>query len=359
MDYAEARRLAQEAVKEDPEFALALPSSSPRRPSGTNGSPISAGAPGLKEVEAAEARANRLPEKERLTLRMFRALVDRRLDDAARLSEEAVAAYPLDKDVLLQAGDVLFHWEVNLGTAVQYFERALQLDPVNFRSHDHLLDTVWWTGQSARFLPFIEQRAAAAVQYDEAQVIDSPTAKKKADELDTVAVALLAAGKEREGIDAPRSGRTASRHSRFRGNLWYTYLYYQGRMAEAEAEVRAAFALFEHPEENPRLKGKTPPVDLRAPLSRLLASGRMREANAAWEGRTGSQSRHHCGDGPVARREGLGGRTRGRAASLVEKGESGGLGGRLGSGSLLRDRWATGPGRGSESSGPGRTRIGP
>ena len=130
--------------------------------------PVGVESPGLKEVEAAEARASRLPEKERLTLRIFRALVARRLSDAARLSAEAVAAYPLDKDILLQAGDVLFHWEVSMGTAVQYFERALQLDPGSPFAIDHLLDTVWWTGQSARFLPFIEQRAAAVAGYDEA-----------------------------------------------------------------------------------------------------------------------------------------------------------------------------------------------
>ena len=53
-------------------------------------------------------------------------------------------------------------------------------------------------------------------------------------------------------------------------------------MAEAEAEVRAAFARFESPDDNPRLKGKKPP---RSELYHvLLASGRMREAYAVWKG---------------------------------------------------------------------------
>ena len=164
MDMAEARRLAQEAVKEDSEFALAYHQLA-----------VAAfwhewkrywnGPFGLKEVEAAEARANRLPEKERLTLRVFRALVDRRMSDAVQLSEQAVATYPLDKDILMQAGDVLVQWDARLGTAAQYFERALQLDPTNFHAIDRLLDTAWWTGQSARFLRS-SSRAATTGRYD-------------------------------------------------------------------------------------------------------------------------------------------------------------------------------------------------
>jgi tetratricopeptide (TPR) repeat protein len=280
MDDAEARRLAQEAVKEDPEFALAYHQLA-LAAFWHEWKPIGAGAPGLKEVEAAEARANRLPEKERLTLRVFRALVDNRLSDAVLLSDEAVAAYPLDKDVVLQAGDVLYHWEVNFGTAVQYFERALQLDPTNAWAIDHLLDTVWWTGQSARYLPFIEQRAAAAVQYDEAQLAGSPTAGRKVDELQKVAHALLAAGREREGVDLLDRAARIRGTPGSRGIGWYTYLCYRGRMAEAEAEVRTAFARFESPDANPRAKGMKPPrLEL---FHVLLASGRVREAYAVWE----------------------------------------------------------------------------
>ncbi len=118
MHYGEARRLAQEAAAADPDFALAYHQLA-WAAFLHEWKPDSTGAPGLKEVEAAEARASRLPEKERLTLRLFRALVDRRLDDATRLSEEAVATYPLDKDVLFQVGDVFYHWWVNLGASVQ------------------------------------------------------------------------------------------------------------------------------------------------------------------------------------------------------------------------------------------------
>ncbi len=276
MEHSEARRLAGEAVKEDAEFALAHLELA-RQAFWHEWNPTGPGSPGLKELEAAEARANRLPEKERLTLRIFRAMVDRRIDDAVRLSEESVAAYPLDKEVLMQAGDVLFHWEADMGKAVQYFERALQLDPGDFVATDHLLYTVWWSGQSARYLPFIEQRAAAAVQYDEAQVIGSPVAGAKANELFIIGIGLLAAGKEREGVDllerVARIKGTQGAHGGG-GKFWITYLCYQGRMAQAEAEVRAAF---------PRLKsiGKEVP---RFHLHHvLLASGRIREAYAVWE----------------------------------------------------------------------------
>ena len=293
MDAAEARRLAQEAVKEDPEFALAYHHLA-WAAYWAESKPDHTGAPGLKEMEAAEARANRLPEKERLTLRMFRALVDRRLSDASRLAAEAVAAYPLDKDVLFQAGDIFYHWWVNLGASVEYFERALKLDPTSFSTADHLLDVIWLTGQTARFVPFIEQRAAVAVQYDENQLVGTPAAPKKAAELQTVAVALLAAGKEREGGDLlDRAARLAGIPG-FRGLLWCQYLCYQGRMAEAEAEVRAAFAMIEHPEANPRLKGRKPPRF--ALYHVLLASGRVRDALAVWEGRTAKPARPAFGD---------------------------------------------------------------
>ena len=284
MDKAEARRLAEEAVKEDPEFALAYHQLA-LAAFWNEWRPVGAVAPGLKELEAAEARADRLPEKERLMLRVFRALVDDRLSDAVRLSAEAVAAYPLDKDVLLQAGDFLRHWEVNLGAAVQYFERALQLDPTNAWAIDHLLDAAWYTGQSARFLPFIEQRAAAVVQYDEAQLAGSPNAGTKLAELNAVAKALLAAGKEREAIDLLDRAARIRGTPGSRGNLWNFYLCYQGRMAEAEAEVRAAFNRFQFPDDNPLLKGKKPQIaGLYFQLFHvLLASGRIREAQAVWK----------------------------------------------------------------------------
>ena len=275
-DHSEARRLAEEAAKEDPDFALAYLELA-RQAFWHEWKPLGPGAPGLKELEAAEARADRLPEKERLILRIFRALVDRRIDDAVRLSEESVAAYPLDKEVLMQAGDVLYHWEVDMGKAVQYFERALQLDPGDYTATAHLLYTVWWSGQSARFLPFIEQRATAVVQYDEAQVIGSPAAWAKVNELFILGVGLLAAGKEPEGVDLlKRADRITGTQGAPGGTdkFWDTYLCYQGRMAEAEAEVRAAFAQLES-------KGKKPMRFLLYHV--LLASGRIREAHAVWE----------------------------------------------------------------------------
>jgi hypothetical protein len=95
-------------VKEDPEFALAYHQLA-LTAFWHEWNSFKSDAPGVKEMEAAEARDHRLPEKERLSLRVFRALADRRINDAERLSGESVAAYPLDKDVLMQAGEVLLH----------------------------------------------------------------------------------------------------------------------------------------------------------------------------------------------------------------------------------------------------------
>ena len=273
LDLPEALRLAQEAVKEDPEFALAYHQLA-LRAFWHEWRPGQKDAPGVREMEAAEARAHRLPEKERLTLRVFRALADQRINDAERLSGESVAAYPLDKDVLMQAGEVLHHWETNMGKSVEYFERALRLDPGNVDATFHLIVGAWWTGQSAQFLPVIEQAATAAVQHDEAQMAGRAGAEPRPDELLGVALGLLGAGRERQGVDLlDRAARTWGSQG-YGGHLWNTYLCYQGRMAEAEAEVRAAYAQAES-------RGKKPP---RFELYHvLLASGRIREASAVWE----------------------------------------------------------------------------
>ncbi len=116
-------------------------------------------------------------------------------------------------------------------------------------------------------------------------MIDTPAAARKANELETVAVALLAAGKEPEGIALLDRVARLRGTPGFRGLLWCAYLNFQGRMAEAEAETRAAFTLFEHPEENPRLKGKSPPYH--ALHFALLSGGRVREDTALWKGRVG------------------------------------------------------------------------
>ena len=271
MDVAEARRLAQEAVKEDPEFALAYHQLA-LTAFWHEWKPVERDAPGVKEMEAAEARDHRLPEKERLSLRVFRALADQRINDAERLSGESVAAYPLDKDVLMQAGEVLLHWEANLGKSVEYFERALRLDPGNVYATDHLILSAWWTGQSTQFLPVIEQAATAAVQYDEAQVAGRAAGERN--ELLSIALGLLSAGRERKGVEILDRAARINGSPGIGGHFWNTYLCYQGRMAEAEAEVRATFAKQESEGKKPR----------RFELYHvLLASGRIREASAVWE----------------------------------------------------------------------------
>ncbi len=95
-------------------------------------------------------------------------------------------------------------------------------------------------------------------------------------ELQTVAVALLAAGKEREGIDLLDRAARIRGTPGSRGELLEHLPLLPGGLAEAEAEVRAAFAQFE-------LQGEEAP---RFELCHiLLASGRMREA---WRGVGGS-----------------------------------------------------------------------
>jgi tetratricopeptide (TPR) repeat protein len=261
-DLAAAQRLAEEAVKEDPEFALAHHQLAIA--SFWHGNTPDYKTARVKYLEAAEARADRLPEKERLTLRVLRAVVDERHADAVRLAEEAAAAYPLDKDVVLQAGDVHWHQE-EPAAAMPYFERVLQLDPDHALATDHLLEAAMWSGQMERYLPLAERRAAASTNMEE---------------MESVANALLGAGREvqaREvldravGLGAPPRILT----------LWHTYLIREGHFDEAERVFRAEFirvssdGVATHARWLPTLSWI---------LSQTLCfSGRMREAREAFE----------------------------------------------------------------------------
>ena len=219
---AEARKLAEDAVREDPEFALAYHQLAIAS-EGHGRAPDYLTAR-VTSLEAAEARAERLPEKERLTLRVLRAIVDERNVDAVRLTEEAAATYPFDKDVILQAGEVHYH-QANLTAAIPYFELVLQLDPDHTLATEHLLEAATWSGRVESYLPLVERRAAATTNPNE---------------MVSVANALLGAGREpqaRELLDrAVGLGYPAGLR-----NVWRMYLIREGRFAEVELLFRSWF----------------------------------------------------------------------------------------------------------------------
>ena len=123
-------------MKEDPEFALAYHQLA--MASFWHGRAPDHVTARVKALEAAEARADRLPEKERLTLRVLRAVVDERNADAVRLTEEAVATYPLDKDVLLQAGDVHYHQDESGRRRFPTSNACSKLDPDHALATEHV-----------------------------------------------------------------------------------------------------------------------------------------------------------------------------------------------------------------------------
>ncbi|MBK9515845.1 MAG: protein kinase [Anaeromyxobacter sp.] len=79
-------------------------------------------------ADAAAAAADRLPAKEALLVRAWRARVYARRPEARALYDQALERYPEDKHLLLWAGNV----ELNGGDparGLDFYRRALQLDP--------------------------------------------------------------------------------------------------------------------------------------------------------------------------------------------------------------------------------------
>ncbi len=110
----EAAALAREASKEDPDFALArfLALDATWAVWGNN---EDAWLDRDKEVETrkaleeVEAFSDRLPEKERLSLRAMRASLEKRWDVAGEIRDHVAAMFPLDKEAIFLAGDIRYH----------------------------------------------------------------------------------------------------------------------------------------------------------------------------------------------------------------------------------------------------------
>jgi hypothetical protein len=261
-DLPEARRLAEAALKEDPEFALAhqqlavtvwwITESEAPTPESR--------AEALRHVEAAEARADHLPEKERIALRALHATLDGRVDEAARLRLQAAEAYPLDKDVLLHAADALH--DDDPGAAIPYVEKVLELDPGHAVSSEMLLQCLVFAGQADRHLAWIRQRAAAAVQPDEFRLS---------------ALALLAADQEAEALELwrrfleKRGGKGGLFPPRYP-----SFLVHGGRAAEAEDLLRRV-------RDGLPKEGRPQDAWVHGALSAvLLSEGRVAESRAAF-----------------------------------------------------------------------------
>lgn len=221
----DAAALFQEALKEDPDFALArfraLESGwkawgddeqgwlSPEQESDAR-----------KQLESVELVADRLPEKERLSLRAMRAYVDRRWREAGAIRDQAAAMYPLDKEAQYFAGDVRFHSNAEQD-AIPYFRRALQLDPGFRIAAQHLASAIWTLGRAGEEILWLRDQV--------------PLARSRM-EKETLASALLSADQEEEASVILRE--VLGDAGRWPPGAILQYWIHTGRAAEAERTIR-------------------------------------------------------------------------------------------------------------------------
>ncbi|HET8734860.1 MAG TPA: protein kinase, partial [Anaeromyxobacteraceae bacterium] len=260
----EAFRLASEAIAIDPGFSLAhfhlayashwLPEHGP--------------AEERRFLEGAERHADRLPEKERLSLRALRAQLDGDWEEDIRLREQIAEAHPLDKEAIAFAGDARFHaWQH--AEALRHFERALALDP-DYRLIDkHVADSILFSPEPGRHLGWVRGQVARTGEEKGAQRW-----------LRLLGNVLLHAGYEPDALEAFRK---ASAIDGIPGHLplQLNRLSAHGRPVEAERGAREALAAEE---------ARTGPVrrgylnGLRLALGwALVAQGRMAEVHEILE----------------------------------------------------------------------------
>ncbi|HSD19303.1 MAG TPA: protein kinase [Anaeromyxobacter sp.] len=253
-------------------------------------------------IEAAVRSASRVPAKERLLIQAWKAHVDGDQDQAHRLYERAVQAYPQDKEVLYMAGDLRFH-EGELEKALVLFERALELDPVWEPALMHVMDALARLGRIdellARSRRWIEKapggasyRALAQAEIAAGRFGDAERDARRAFELDgnifsriTLGEALVLAERYGEAEALVRSVAERAEASPDRKKAAASLaaaLAYQGRRREALAVIERLAAHAPPPNE-PSLRvlhllGEESLDAARAEAERLAASG------SRWEG---------------------------------------------------------------------------
>ena len=253
-------------------------------------------------IEAAVRSASRVPAKERLLIQAWKAHVDGDQEQAHRLYERAVQAYPQDKEVLYMAGDLRFH-EGELEKALALFERALELDPVWEPALMHVMDALARLGRIdqllARSRRWIEKapggasyRALAQAEIAAGRFGDAERDARRAFGLDgnifsriTLGEALVLAERYGEAEALVRSVAERAEASPDRKKAAASLaaaLAYQGRRREALAVIERLAAHAPPPNE-PSLRvlhllGEESLDAARGEAERLAASG------SRWEG---------------------------------------------------------------------------
>jgi tetratricopeptide (TPR) repeat protein len=97
-------------------------------------------------MAAAIREIDRVPAKERMLFRAWKAHMEKHPEEAHAVYSQAAEAFPQDKDVLYLAGDLHFH-ERRYAEALPWFEKALALDPAWPEALGHVVDTLSFLGR--------------------------------------------------------------------------------------------------------------------------------------------------------------------------------------------------------------------
>jgi tetratricopeptide (TPR) repeat protein len=222
-----ARDLAREAVQLDPDFALARFVAVQAAwwladPGTVRWFDPGRASEARVQVEELGKAADRLPEKERLSLSAMRASLDERWEELFRIRDEIVEAYPLDKEAHYLAGEARVGRFMD-DAAIPFFQRALELDPGYGIAVQSLARSLASVGAADQHLDWIRQQAAIA---------------RDEREMHWLATALLAAGREDEAVALYRK-MLATHGGHWPPHFYAMYLFFYGRFSEVEAAVQA------------------------------------------------------------------------------------------------------------------------
>jgi tetratricopeptide (TPR) repeat protein len=101
---------------------------------------------------------DRIPEKEKYILRALKATVEGGYAAAIVILKEMENIYPNEKEMLYNIGDWAYHAE-QYGTAAEYLNKVLAMDPTHERALMHLNMTYARTGEYQKARPVLEKLA--------------------------------------------------------------------------------------------------------------------------------------------------------------------------------------------------------
>ena len=248
-DYDRAIAEYELAIAADPDFALAhlgiaylsefwgVPAERKRR-----------------AIEAAVRAAPRLPEKERLLVLAWQAVLEGRPADAQATYARAMEDFPPDKEVLYLAADQLHH-RGELQAAAPIFQKALQLDPGYSPAAVHLVPELVSLGRLDEALAVAEQaeradpdgarglevsaRLSRGEQGQALSLLEQQARTNEPGVLITYCMEATLAGDRRRAEDALRRLEAASDSPAWKVELWHA----RARVASMAGRLRESVAL--------------------------------------------------------------------------------------------------------------------